>query len=91
MEKKKGFETELFRKTVFMLVAIEDGISKTDLAKKCDITYSHTFGVLKSFQKRKLITLQATGRRKLITLTDKGNELRERVIYALEFCKGCDV
>lgn len=49
------------------------------LSKEADCTYSHTVKILDQFKEHGLIEFKKEGRKKLIELTDEGEELAERM------------
>ena len=50
-------------------------ISVADLAKTVDITYSHTFNIVRRLKIAGLVRITKTGRRNNITFTDDGKEV----------------
>jgi len=56
---------------------IKDNISKTDIMKKVDCTYSHTLAVVRKLKENDLISISVIGRRSVIDLTKKGKEVAE--------------
>lgn len=49
------------------------------LSKEVDCTYSHTVKILDQFKEHGLIEFRKEGRKKLIELTDDGEELAQRM------------
>ncbi len=61
-----------------ILVEIKRGrgeIYASVLSKEVDCTYSHAVKILKKFEKNDLVEFDKNGRKKLIELTDDGEEI----------------
>ncbi|MDY6761513.1 MAG: winged helix DNA-binding protein [Candidatus Nanohaloarchaea archaeon] len=75
-------EMFLHRKPARILVGItrgEDRKYASVLSKEADCTYSHTVKILDQFEERGLIEFTKEGRKKLIELTDRGEEIASRM------------
>ncbi len=75
-------EMFLHRKPARILVGItrgEDRKYASVLSKEADCTYSHTVKILDQFEEKGLIEFTKEGRKKLIELTDRGEEIASRM------------
>ncbi len=61
------------------LVRGRDAKYASVLSKEADCTYSHTVKILDQFKEHGLIEFNKEGRKKLIELTDEGEELAENM------------
>ncbi|MDY6768759.1 MAG: winged helix DNA-binding protein [Candidatus Nanohaloarchaea archaeon] len=71
-------EMFLHRKPARILVGITRGDDRkyaSVLSKEADCTYSHTVKILDQFEERGLIEFTKEGRKKLIELTDRGDQI----------------
>lgn len=66
------------------LVRGQDNKYASVLSKEADCTYSHTVKILDQFKEHGLVEFQKEGRKKLIELTDDGQELAERMNNVIE-------
>ena len=62
-------------------------VSVSYLAKKVDMTFSHTGNLINQFQNAGLITTEKTGRIRSITLTKKGSEVTVKFQGIMEILK----
>jgi len=79
---KKIFNVFFREKPTMMLVILKNAknpIYASSLAKQTDCTYSHVVKVLQEMQKNELVEFEKQGRLKLLTLTDKGNQVTEHI------------
>ncbi len=63
-----------------MLVRLRNakgGVYASSLAKEVDCTYSHVVKILQQMEEAELINFEKQGRLKLLTLTEKGNNVAE--------------
>lgn len=83
-------ELFLHGKPAEILVGIKRGRGEkyaSVLSKEVDCTYSHAVKILNKFEERELIKFKREGRRKLIDLTEKGEQLAsnmERLVSSIE-------
>lgn len=71
-------EMFLHQKPARILVGLNRGNERkyaSVLSKEADCTYSHTVKILDQFEEHDLIEFTKEGRKKLIELTDRGEEL----------------
>ncbi|MCJ7450512.1 MAG: winged helix DNA-binding protein [Candidatus Nanohaloarchaeota archaeon QJJ-9] len=79
-------EVFLHKKPAKILVGIKRGQGSkyaSVLAKDADCTYSHTVKILNKFEEEELIEFDKEGRKKLIQLTEEGEELASDVASLL--------
>ena len=62
---------------MFALVALEDGDHLSKLTWKVMATYAHMSQILHAWIDCDLVTIKKSGRRKIIHLTDKGQNIKE--------------
>ena len=62
-----------------LLYYFQEGYSLSDLAKKSDTTQSYMYKLITSLERKKVLTTKIIGRRRVITLTKKGEQLRDHV------------
>lgn len=75
-------EMFLHRKPARILVGLNRGSDEkyaSILSREADCTYSHTVKILDQFEENDLIEFTKEGRKKLIELTDRGEELASRM------------
>lgn len=77
--KIRSINETLFYKPFFMFGCIDDGFSKTDASKKSEMNVAYSHKVIAQFENHGLIKIQKADRRRVITLTEKGLLLRERI------------
>lgn len=69
-------------KPVMMLINLKNSkttIYASTLAKQVDCTYSHVIKMLEEMQKAGLVNFDKKGRLKLLTLTNKGRDVAEKL------------
>ena len=77
----------LNEKPVRALVVIrqhEDAVHGSMVSKKIDTTYAHTARTLLELEEKGLIESQKKGRKKILELTDKGEEYADLFIEVLK-------
>ncbi len=83
MMKNKAIFNVFFReKPAMMLVQLKNAkasIYASSLAKSIDCTYSHVVKILQQMEKSQLINFDKQGRLKLLSLTDKGEEIANKI------------
>lgn len=59
----------------------------TELCKSTGMTNSHTIGIIQFFVKYKLVNIRQEGRKKIITLTDRGMTMNQLIRKIKELLK----
>ena len=81
--KKKTILEVFFRDKPFMVLSAFRNnswkINASELARQAKCTYSHTRKILMLFEENKLISFNKSSTRPTINLTEKGNQLAERI------------
>jgi DNA-binding MarR family transcriptional regulator len=77
-------------KPVLAITALND--TKTEwyassLAKEIDCTFPHIIKVLARFEALGLVSFKASGRKKVVVLTNKGHKLAEGLLAIVSFLK----
>ncbi|MBI3413229.1 MAG: helix-turn-helix transcriptional regulator [Candidatus Aenigmarchaeota archaeon] len=65
----------LHEKPARLLISAKTPKYATQLAKEVDCTFSHTVKLLEQFRKMGLVVFKKTGRIKMVSLTDDGQEI----------------
>jgi len=81
-KKEKVFRIFFREKPAMMLVALlnkTNEIYASSLAKIVDCTYSHVVKILQEMNKAGLVDFEKQGRLKVLTLTQKGEEVAKRI------------
>ena len=68
----------------YYLKVYEKNIYKSKLAKHLDCSMNHAVNLINRLEKEELIFFDTKGRKQIIHLTAKGNEVAERVLKLLE-------
>lgn len=79
-KKRKGFSIFLREKPIELLLCLtRQSRSKypSMLAKEAKCTYSHTVHLLQKMETQGLVSFEKKGRLKLVSLTDKGEQVAE--------------
>jgi predicted transcriptional regulator len=79
---KKIFNTFFREKPAMMLINLLGSSSEvyaSSLAKSVDCTYSHVVKILQDMEKANIISFKKEGRLKIITLTEKGENIAKSV------------
>lgn len=89
-------EKNLFfnEKPVMALVVIERSrgeIYGSLISKKIDTTYPHTVKIIAKLEELGLVNSEKKGRKKIITLTDRGREFAEMFIKILEMSEDSEI
>jgi len=69
----------MFRKPAFLFLKIKDGMFEAELDKFNIVTYSHIVDLIKIYEEAGLITTKVEGRKRIITLTEKGIKLKKHL------------
>jgi DNA-binding MarR family transcriptional regulator len=81
-QNKEIFKVFFREKPAMMLVELKNAKSEvyaSSLAKQIDCTYSHVVKILQEMEKEGLINFEKQGRLKLLTLTQKGDQVAEKI------------
>ena len=75
-----GFELLTRNKPALALIHASNffnnyGKYTSQISKEIDCTYAHTVKIVKEFDRLGIVTLEKSGRRKMIKLTEKGRNL----------------
>ena len=62
-----------------LLYYFQEGYSLSDLGKKSDTTQAYMYKLITALEHQKIVTTKIKGRRRIITLTKKGELLRDHV------------
>ncbi len=82
MENKEIFNVFFREKPTMLLVHLLNSkheLYASSVAKAIDCTYSHVVKILQEMEKADLIHFQRTGRLKLLSLTEKGRDIAQRI------------
>jgi predicted transcriptional regulator len=82
MKNKKMFNVLFREKPAMMLVNLyntKTEIYASSLAKVVDCTYSHVVKILQQMQKEGIVNFEKRGRLKVLTLTNKGKDIAEKI------------
>lgn len=82
MKNKKIFNVFFREKPAMMLVELRNAKSEvyaSSLAKSIDCTYSHVVKILQQMEREGLVNFDKQGRLKLLTLTDKGHGVANKI------------
>ncbi len=82
LKNKKIFKILFREKPAMMLVELRNAKSEvyaSSLAKNVDCTYSHVVKILQEMQREGLIDFDKQGRLKLLTLTQKGEDVANAI------------
>ena len=87
-EKRTMEKLKMLRQgNINVFLNIRNGSYAQQLTKTCDITYSHLINVLQDMKRANLINLETIGRKKIITLTNKGKSVQEELFNIMEVLK----
>jgi len=56
----------------------------TALARQADTTYSHTLRILERLKSHELVEFSQKGRKKIVSLTDRGRKIAEKLSHLLQ-------
>lgn len=75
---------DFFTERVYILCKLEDHMSKIEVSKAADVTYSHASRVLSEYVEQGIITELKEGRAIRVKLTEKGQQLKEDFLRLLQ-------
>lgn len=82
MDNNEIFDVFFREKPAMMLVGLKNAkgaVYASSLAKSVDCTYSHVVKILQAMQKAGLVNFEKQGRLKLLTLTEKGDQVADHI------------
>lgn len=77
--KMKNDNAIYYPKWMEIVSSYEKETTKTAIARRSRITYSHVYNIIKQLEKRQIITTKKEGRECKVKLTEKGLSIKETV------------